>query len=178
MRVLLRVLSPLFGLAVAVLGVLLAAEAAWALLRPSSVPLLVPWPAWRDVLAGVAWSRTPVLLAGAGLVLLGLALGLLAATARRRQVAMRAPADEVTVVTSPRSLAHLVGRQVRRADGVRSASVTASARRVTVRATSAVRTAQELRPALLATVNDLVTALPLARKPKVQVVVDARRDAA
>lgn len=124
MRVLLRLLSPLLGVAVAIAGGLLAVEAGWV----------------------------------------------------RRDVRLTDPADDVTVVTSPRSLARLVGHQVRAEDGVCSASVTASARRVRVRVISSMNTEAQLRPTLTTRVDELVGGLPLARKPKVQVVVDSPKD--
>lgn len=176
MRVLLRLLSPLLGVAVAAAGALLAVEAGWVLTRPRAAPLLVPWPVWRDWLAGYAWSDTTVVVAGGALAVLGVALLALAAGARRHDVRLTDPSDDVTVVTSPRSLARMVGHRVRAEDGVRSASVTASARRIRVRVTSGLSTEAQLRPALTARVDELVADLPLARKPRVQVVVGSPKD--
>lgn len=178
MLVLLRLLAPLLGLAVAATGALLAVEASWTLVRPRSGPLLVPWPAWRDTLASYSWSDSAVLVAGGVLALIGLLLVLVAGRARRQVVRMTDPAAEVTVVTSPRSLARLVGQRVRDEDGVDAASVTATARRVRVRvrAISRLTTEAALRPALTSLVTDLVTTLPLARTPRVQVVVDSPKD--
>ncbi|MGQ0718981.1 MAG: hypothetical protein ACT4NP_17030 [Pseudonocardiales bacterium] len=48
MRPLLRVLSPLLGLAVAVFGALVALEVFWAWLRPAGGSLVAPWPAWQS----------------------------------------------------------------------------------------------------------------------------------
>ncbi|MGH3980595.1 MAG: DUF6286 domain-containing protein [Pseudonocardiaceae bacterium] len=176
MRVLLRLLSPLFGLAVAVAGALLAVEAGWTLARPDSAPLLVSWPGWRDGLAAYSWSDTPVLVAGGVLALVGLLLFLVTGRARRHDVRMTDPADDVTVVTSPRSLARLVGQRVRDEDGVNRASVTATARKVRVRVTSRLNSEAELRPALTSRVTDLVSGLPLARTPRVRVVVNSPKD--
>lgn len=176
MRVLLRLLSPVLGLALAAVGGLVALEAGWALARPGSQPLVAPWTDWRDQLSGVTWADTPVLIIGAALVLVGLLLLWLAGAARRHDVPMSEPSEEVTVVTSPRSLARIVGHRVRAEDGVRFATVTAGSRRVRVRATSALSSEAELRPTLTSTVNDLVGTLPLARKPRVQVVVDSPKD--
>lgn len=176
MRVLLRLLSPVLGLAVAGVGALIALEAGWTLARPPSAPLVVPWKQWRDQLSGSTWSDPPVLVIGAALVLLGLLFLMLAGSARRHDVPLTDPADDVTVVTSPRSLARLVGHRVRAEDGVRSASVTAGRKKVRVRATSGLNTEAELRPTLTSTVNDLVGSLPLASKPRVQVVVDSPKD--
>lgn len=176
MRVLLRLLSPVLGLALAAAGGLVALEAGWALARPDSRPLVAPWTAWRDQLSGFSWADTPVLVIGAALVLAGLLLLWLAGSARRHDVAMSGLSEDVTVVTSPRSLARIVGHRVRTEDGVRSASVTASPRRVRVRATSALNSETELRPTLISAVNDLVGTLPLAHTPRIQVVVDSPKD--
>lgn len=177
MRLLLRLLSPLLGLAVATVGALLAVEAGWLLIQPGSSSLLVPWPDWRDRLLGYAWSHPVVLAIGGLLVILGLLLLVIAIGARRRDVWLTSPADGVTVVTSPRSLARLVGHRVRTEDGVRSASVTASARRIRIRArTSGLTTSAQLRPTLTAQVRDLIASLPLARTPRVRVAVKPRRD--
>lgn len=177
MRLLLRLLSPLLGLAVTTSGALLAVEAGWTLIRPGSSVLLVPWPGWRDRLAGYAWSHPVVLAIGGLLVVLGLLLLVIAISARRRDVWLTSPADGVTVVTSPRSLARLVGHRVRTGDGVRSASVTASARRIRIRATtSGLTTAAQLRPTLTVQVRDLLTGLPLARTPRVRVAVKPGKD--
>lgn len=176
MRVLLRLVLLLIGLAVAGTGALLAVEACWMLTRPGSGPLLVPWLVWRDRLAGLSWSQPLMLMCAGALVLLGMLLLMLASSARRHDVPMTDPAEDVTVVTSPRSLARLVGHRVRTQDGVKSASVSASTRRVRVLATSNRRSEDQLRPVLLRTVNDLVRGLPLLRQPRVLVVIDSPKD--
>ncbi|MCP2258327.1 hypothetical protein LX15_002021 [Streptoalloteichus tenebrarius] len=176
MRVLLRVLSALLGLAVAAAGALLVVEVAWAWARPDDVPLVVPWPRWRDGLSGVDWADDRVRWLAAGLVALGLVLALLALLARRRDVRLADPAPEVTAVTSPRSLARVVGHRVRAADGVAGASVTASARRVRVRATSRMLDEDALRPRLGQLVGEVVGGLPLARRPRISVIVDSPKD--
>lgn len=176
MRVLLSLLSPLLGLAVGTAGALFAVETGWVLFRPSSPPLLLPWPGWREQLAGYSWSDTLILVVGAALATLGLLLVIIAASARRHDVRLIAPADGVTVVTSPRSLARLVGHHVRDQDGVRSASVTAGPRRIRVRATSRLATKAQLRPTLTTRVNDLIGDLPLARTPRLRVIVTVLKD--
>ncbi|WP_156754346.1 DUF6286 domain-containing protein [Actinokineospora pegani] len=176
MRVLVRVLTCLLGLALVAGGALLAVEVAWTWARPVDGPLLVPWPTVRDRVADMTWQSTDVrvvagVLAGAGLVLL-----LVSMTARRKDVALLDPAPGITVRTSPRSLARIVGVRVRAEDNVTGASVTATARKVRVRATSGLESEQELRPRLLEVVRDTLADLPLGNQPKITVVVDSPRD--
>jgi hypothetical protein len=175
-RLLVRLLSTLLGLAVAGAGILLALEVGWHWWRPAEAPLLLPWPSWRDRLGELDWTATGVRVTAGVLAGVGLLLLLVSTTARRRGVRLRDPASEVSVVTSPRALARMVGARVRAQDNVRSATVTATARRVRVRATSALETEQQLRPRLAEAVADLLNDLPLARRPKVSVVVDSPKD--
>lgn len=176
MRVLLRLHVLWTGLIVATTGALLAVEACWALARPESGTLLVPWRVRPDRLTGISWSQPLVLVCAAALGTVGILLLVSAGLARRHDVPMTAPAEEITVVTSPHSLARLVGHLVRAQDGVKSASVTANARRVRVRASSTWQSDDQLRPVLLHTVNHLVRDLPLIRQPRVEVVVKAAKD--
>ncbi|GAB2776533.1 DUF6286 domain-containing protein [Amycolatopsis magusensis] len=176
MRVFVRLLSTLLGLAVAVAGALLAAEVGWHWWRPAEAPLIVPWREWQAELSTLNWTSGPVRLIAALVAVGGLILVLLAASARRRAVRLTDPAEEVSVTTTPRSLARLVGRHVRAEDNVTGASVTASAKKVRVRATSRLATERELRPHLLWVVRELVADVPLARKPRVSVVVDSPKD--
>ncbi|MGC7098843.1 DUF6286 domain-containing protein [Amycolatopsis lurida] len=176
MRVFVRLLSTLLGLAVAVAGALLAVEVGWHWWRPADAPLIVPWPDWQASLSTLNWTSGPVRLVAALVAVAGLVLLLFSASARRRAVRLTDPAEEVSVTTTPRSLARLVGRRVRAEDNVTGASVTASAKTVRVRATSRLSTEGDLRPELLETVRALVADVPLARKPKVSVVVDSPKD--
>jgi hypothetical protein len=175
-RVFVRLLSTLLALAVAAGGLLLALEIGWAWWRPGDAPLLVPWPQWRDTLAEVGWDSYAVrliagIVAGGGLVLL-----LMSLSARRRDVRLHDPVTEVSVTTSPRSLARLVGHQVRAQDNVTGASVTASAKKVRVRATSRLEEENQIRPRLLDAVSSLLDEVPLLKRPKVSVVVDSPKD--
>jgi hypothetical protein len=177
-RVLLRLLSPLLGLAVAAAGALLAAEVGWAWARPHGGHLLVPWPSLVARLGDHDWASRPVRLTAAAVAVAGLLLLLVAATARCRDVRLRDPAPGIAVTTSPRSLARLVGHRVRAEDGVGSASVTASHRRVRVRATSRFESGAELRPRLVEVVGEVVDALPVPRAPRVSVAVSSPKDRA
>jgi hypothetical protein len=175
MRILVRVLAGLFGLGLAVVGALLAVEVVWAWLWPADSPLLVPWPRWRARLDELTWQRAEVRLVAGALVGVGLVLLLIAATARRRDVRLREPAAEVSVVTSPRSLARIVGRRVRAQDNVTFASVTATPKTIRVRAAGRLETDTQLRPRLLDVAKATVDDLPLVRTPRVRVVVISPR---
>lgn len=164
MRVLLRVLSPLLGLALAGAGVLLVVAVvrhwtgrAW------------PAPDW-------SWGDRPVLVLGASLAVGGLLLLVLASRAGVAQLPLDDPADGVRVVTTPTSLARVVGRRVRAEDGVLDASVSASRRKVRVRARSRVHDEATLRPRLMEVAQAAVADLPLPVRPKVSVVVLSPKD--
>ena len=176
MRVVVRLLSALLGLAVAAAGALLALEVGWHWWRPAADPLLVPWPRWQAQLASLGWDAYAVRVGAGVLAATGLVLLLCALAAGNRAVRLTDPADEVSVSTSPRSLARLVGLTVRAQDNVAGATVTASARRIRVRAKSTLESEGELRPRLLETVAALLEDVPLARRPKVSVVVDSPKD--
>jgi hypothetical protein len=176
-RVLLRLIAALLGLGLAAVGFVLAVEVGWAWARPGHGSLLVPWRSWLAGLGGLSWTDQPVRLIAILLAVGGLVLLLVAAFARKpRTVPMNDPSDDVTVVTTPRSLARLVGNTVRGEDGVTGTTVTASARKVRVRARSRLSGEAELRPRLTGAATAAVTALPLPRTPRVSVVVDSPRD--
>ncbi|WP_367130497.1 DUF6286 domain-containing protein [Saccharothrix sp. HUAS TT1] len=164
MRVLLRVLSPFLGLALAAAGALLVFAVArhWSGDRWR-------WPDW-------SWVDQPVLVTGACTAAGGLFLLVLASRAVPSQVALHDPADGVRVVTTPASLARVVGHRVRAEDGVTGASVTASRRKVRVRATSWAHDEAELRPRLLDAAREALADLPLPDRPDVSVVVISPKD--
>jgi hypothetical protein len=170
MRILLRGLSPLLALGLAALGFFVALEVSWAWVRPRSGPLVLPWPAWQVALQSWTWTATPARLLAAGLVIVGILLLLLALRSGRREIRLVNPAPEITLTTSPRSLARLVGNRVRQLDHVASASVTATPRKVTVRATSRQRL-DAATPDITTTVHTLLSGLPLAHTPRVSVTV-------
>ena len=84
---------------------------------------------------------------------------------------MEAPTADMTVTTSPRVLARLVGTRVRASDDVLSASVTASARRVVVTALAWHDAPPDLREAIVGRVEELLDELPLRRRPRIAVSV-------
>ncbi|MEV0675777.1 DUF6286 domain-containing protein [Actinosynnema sp. NPDC050436] len=167
MRALLRFLSPFLGLAVAAAGALLIADVAW---HWSGNGHLVTLP--RDL----AWTDDRVRTAGIVAAAAGFLLLLLAMTARFRYVRLHDPSEQVVVTTTPTALARVVGNRVRSQDGVSSASVTVSRRKVRVRATSALHDEASLRPRLLDVVGKTVESLPIAKPLKVSVVVSSPKD--
>lgn len=174
MRGFLRLLTVSLALAVAAAGGLLTVEVAarWS----GRGPVLVPWPGWRARLEELTWQADEVRVAAAVTVAVGVLLIVAAALARGRAVPLTDPATGVSVTTSPRSLARVVGQRVRAEDDVTGATVTASRRKVRVRALSALRTEQQLRPHLTAVVTELLDDLPLRRTPAVSVIVDSPKD--
>ena len=175
MRAVLRVLAPLLGIAVAVAGVLVVIEvvAAWVLPGTAS-GLLVPWPDWGDTLASLSWNQNPVPGIAIGVGVIGLLLIIVGLAARRSEVRLQAPRADMTVTTSPRVLARLIGTRVRASDDVLSASVSASERRVAVTARAWNDAPDELRETLVDRVQELLTELPLRRTPRVAVSVQER----
>lgn len=173
MRVLLRVLSPLLGLALAAAGVLIVVEVVATLVRSEATDgLLVPY---LSALEGVTWADQTVLLIAIGVAVLGLLMLLIAMSGRRRDIEFTAPSHEITVTTSPRTLARLVGRRVRAADGVAAASVTATRRKVAVQAQGYGDASPNLRTTVQEQVDALLDELPLARRPRATVSVADRK---
>jgi hypothetical protein len=169
-RVFLRVLAPLLGLVLAVAGLALVVETVTAWIAPSSSPLVVPWPAWRTGLEGLTWQSGALRAVAIVVGVVGLLVLIVGLVARRHDVYLADPVPEVTVTTSPRSLARAVGHEVRSHDDVLSASVVASAKRVTVKA-STLDPAEDVRATVKARVEETLANLPLARRPRVAVSV-------
>jgi len=174
--VLVRVVGALLAIGVAVCGALLAIEVAWSWAQKGDATLFVAWPRWRAWLEGQSWNSTAVRVTAGILAATGLVLVIIAATARRRDILLQDPATEVSVTTSPASLARIVGQRVRAEDNVSGASVIATATRVRVRASSRLSSEEELRPRLLAVVKATVDGLPLVTTPRITVVVNSPRD--
>ena len=176
MRVLLRVLAPLLGLAVAVVGVLVVLEVAAAWVRPgSAAALVVPWPDWYAALGRISWNDAPVPGIAIGAAVVGLLLLLVGLLARRADIELDGPAPEITVTTSARVLARFVGRRVRGTDDLAAASVMASRRRVLVAAEAWSEATPDLRDSVRARVEDLLDELPLHHRPRVAVTVQERK---
>lgn len=175
MRVLLRILAPLLGLALAAAGVLFVIEvvAAWVL-SDATTGLLVPWPDWRATLEGLTWADNPVPGIAIGVAALGLLLVLLALSARRSDIHLDAP-GQIVVTTAPRVLARLVGTRVRATDDVAGAAVTASARKVSVTAQAWGDATPELQDTVRSRIDELLDELPLRHRPRVGVSVQERK---
>lgn len=176
MRVVLRGLAPLLGLVLALAGALLVLELVAVWVRPGSpVGLVMPWRQWRVVLETVTWDQPPVAAIAIGVAVFGLLLVLLGLLARRPDIPVDGPAPEITVRTTPRVLARIVGRRVRATDDVAGASVTASRRKVSVRAQAWNEASPELRETVRARVEELLDEIPLHRRPRVAVMLHERR---
>jgi hypothetical protein len=176
MRVLLRILAPLLGLALAAAGVLFVIEvlAAWA--RPTATSgLVVPWRDWRATLEQLTWVDNPVPGIAIAVAAVGLLLVLIGLAARRSDVHLDAPSPEIAVTTAPRVLARLVGTRVRATDDVAGATVTASARKVRVTAQSWNDATPDLRDTITSRVDELLAELPLRRRPRMSVTVLERK---
>jgi uncharacterized protein DUF6286 len=173
-RFLLRFLSPLFGLVLAAAGVLILLEAITAWVAPASSPLVVPWPTWQRALTAATWSSSTVTATATGIAVVGVLVLLVGLAARRHDVRLTDPVAEVTVTTSPRSLARAVGHEVRSHADVVSASVVASSNKVVVKA-GTLDAPDEVRAAVRERIDTLFTRLPLARRPRVSVSVAATK---
>ncbi|MDD7969008.1 DUF6286 domain-containing protein [Actinomycetospora lemnae] len=170
MRLLLRVLAPLLALLLAVVGLGIVVETVTLWVAPGSSPLVVPWPSWQAAVEGLTWQsgsvRAVAVIVGVG----GLFVLLTGLVARRHDVYLADPVPEVTVTTSPRSLARAVGHEVRSHDDVISASVVASAKKITVKAAT-LDPAEDVRASLRERVDQTLLRLPLAQRPRVAVSV-------
>lgn len=174
MRFVLRLLSPVLGLVVAAVGVITTIEVVTAWLAPASSPLIVPWPTWQAALVGSTWSSPVVRGVAIGVGVVGLLVLLVALLAHRHDVRLTDPVGEVTVTTSPRSLARAVGHEVRSHADVVSASVVASSKKVVVKA-GTLDSPDTVRDSVRERVDDLLSRLPLARRPRVSVSVAATK---
>lgn len=174
MRVLLRILSPLLGIVVAVVGLAITVETVAAWLAPGSSPLVIPWPSWRTAADGLTWQSGVVQAVAIVVGVIGLLVLLVGLIGRRHDVYLADPVPEVTVTTSPRSLARAVGHEVRSHGDVVSASVVASSKKVTVKAAT-LDAADTVRDSVRERVGELLGRLPLDRRPKVAVSVSTTK---
>ncbi|WP_406692126.1 DUF6286 domain-containing protein [Saccharopolyspora sp. ID03-671] len=176
MRLFVRLITAVAGVVGAAVGVLLTVESAWSLIRPGARGLIVGPAAVRDALSGFSWDDAPVRIVAIALVVLGVVLLIAAIASGHRELRLHDPAPEVTVTTDRRSLARLVGHQVRDQDGVAGATVTAGSKRVRVKAAARFHESGDLRERLTSTAEHAVADLPLPSTPKVLVSVTAPKE--
>lgn len=175
MRVLVRTIALLLGLAVAAGGVVTVLEIAWTR-TPGDRHLLVDWRSLRDALSAVSWSDTSMRVTASIVVVAGLALILIAARSGHKHIRLHDPAEGVMVVTAPRSLARYVGHRVREQDAIARASVVASKRKVRVKARSELTEIGDQESSLRAVTGESIDELPLVDQPKVSVAVRAAKN--
>lgn len=174
MRVLLRILSPLLGLLLALIGLDLVIEVVGSWVAPQSAPVIIPWTSWRPYLDQVTWQANAIRAVAIVVGVIGLLVVLVGLVGRRHDVFLSDPVPEVTVTTSPRSLARAVGHEVRSHDDVMSAAVVASSSKITVKAAT-MDAPDSVRSAVRERVDSLLERLPLARRPRVSVSVSVHR---
>ncbi|MGX5653597.1 DUF6286 domain-containing protein [Geodermatophilus nigrescens] len=173
MRALNRALAVLLALVLLVGGLLAVVEIVLAALdRPH---LLVPHERWSAWLREQTFTTGVVRAVLVGLVVLGLLL-LVAGLRRGRpgRVPLAARTDGVHVTASRRGLERALARAARRADGVTDARVRAGRRSVRVRAETALRAAEGLRPRIGAAVDQQLEELGLAGAVKTTISVSRK----
>jgi hypothetical protein len=171
-----RLLATLLALALFLGGLLAVAEIVLAALgRPA---WLAPHQQWSSWLREQTFSDGIVRAALIGLALLGLLL-LIAALRRGKPGALRLPArtDGTRVSASRRGIERSLATAARRADGVRDARARARRRSVRVKATTALRSTDDLRQPVTATVTERLEQLGLAGvlRPRVTVSRESAR---
>lgn len=176
MHLLNRLLATLLALALFLGGLLAVVEIVLAALgRPA---WLVPHQQWSSWLGEQTFSDGIVRAALIGLALLGLLL-LVAALRRGKPGALRLPArtEGVRVSASRRGIERSLATAARRADGVRAARARARRRSVRVKATTALRSTDDLQQPVTATVTERLEQLGLAGvlRPRVTVSRESAR---
>jgi hypothetical protein len=163
-----RALVIALALALVVGGVLTAIEVSVATLgRP---PLLLPREQAISLLQRSRWADAPVVAVLAGVAVLGLALLVAQLVPRRtRLLPIADPTPGVAAATTRRSLERALRRAAAGADGITAASVTATPRRVRVRAVTGLRDTTGVHAGLVAVVNDQLDGIGLTRRPALSV---------
>ena len=179
MRLINRVLAALLSLALIVLGVLVIAEVIAA--RVGRKPAIVHWRQAYAWAGRTSWNQGSVRVTCIVLAVLGLVL--LLAELKRAPVTRLAtePADSdaevIDTAYTSRGAAAAVRAAVTGVDGVRSASVGVSRRKVTVTAKSSARdkaAAQRLAEPVSAAAEQRLSALQLRKTPSVSARVTPR----
>jgi hypothetical protein len=168
MRYVNRALVIVLAIALAAAGVLAAVEVGLAALaRP---PLVFPHEQVIEALQGRRWADAPVRGILLGVAVLGLVLLVAQLAPRRtRLLPIADPNPGVAAATTRRSLERALRRAATGADGISGASVTVSPRKVKVRAVTGLRDVTGLHASLVATVDDELDGIGLARRPALSV---------
>jgi hypothetical protein len=168
MRYVNRVVMILLALALMAAGVLAAVEVGLAAL--SRPPLVVQREHVTEVLQRSRWADVPVRGVLLAVAVVGLVLLVAQLVPRRtRLLPITDPTPGVTTATTRRSLERALRRAATGADGIVAASVTASRRRVKVRAVTGLRDVTGLRTGLVAAVTEQLDGIGLARRPALSV---------
>ncbi|PRW65082.1 DUF6286 domain-containing protein [Actinopolyspora mortivallis] len=177
MRLVIRLLTVLLGLVLLAAGALLLTEIVLLTMFPDVTTPLPDTSSLEDELSAVSWRSTVVRTGAAVTAVLGLVLLWFSLRAGRGEIRLHDPAEGVTVVTRPRSLARVVGHRVRAEQGVAKATVVARRGAVRVTAVGDGEESEDLEHRLRETARTAVDELPLVSAPKVSVTVrPAKRD--
>ncbi|HST49961.1 DUF6286 domain-containing protein [Jatrophihabitans sp.] len=172
MRLINRLLAALLSLALIVAGVLVVVEVVAQ--RLGRGPAIVDWPQLHDWVRRTPWQQGSVRVASILLVLAGLVL--LAAELRRGRPGRLAVRSEVTdAAYTRRGVAAAIRSAVSDVDGITSATVSVSRRKVTVEATTAglqPYTAAGLQEPATAAARQRLDALELREPPALSVTVN------
>ena len=176
MRVLERFLSLLLALALVAGSVVLVLEVVWAL--SGRAPLLVPWGDAYDTGTRTAWESPDARLLSSALLAVGVVLLAVALKPRRvPRLAMQAATPAVDAGITRRSLRTHLLHAATRVDGISGATAKVGRRKVSVRATSrlgSAQTAQALTSDLETALRRRLDELQLARTPTLRARVAPR----
>jgi hypothetical protein len=171
MRLFNRLLAALLSLALIVAGVLVVVEVVAE--RLGGGPVVVDWPHVYDWARRTPWQQGSVRVASILLVILGVLL--LAAELKRSRPSRLAVRSSTTdAAYTRRGVAATIRSAVSDVDGINSASVSVSRRKVKVAATTAGRqpfTAESLREPATAAARQRLEALELQSPPALSVQV-------
>jgi hypothetical protein len=173
MRLLNRVLAALLSLALIVAGVIVVTEVIAQ--RLGRQPAIVDWPRVYGWAQRTPWQQGSVRVACIALMILGLLL-LIAELKPRKPQRLPVRTDATDAAYSRRGVAATVRSAVSDVDGITSASVAVSRRKVNVKATTAGLqpfTAESLQEPVTAAAQQRLQALELQRPPALSVRVGA-----
>jgi hypothetical protein len=141
-------------------------------------PVLVHWTTWYSWAGKTEWKAGVIRFWSVVLIIVGLVLLYLELKPRKvSRIAINSGDDDVDAAITRRGLTALASRAATGVDGVRGASVVATARKITVAANAAARdktVAGTLKDPITEAVRQSVDGLGLAKPPKVSVRVTPR----